>query len=210
MRLSNIRRPSAARLRQVLAGLLIVPFLQACSGLIDLPGSDDAPQIYQLTMPSTIESGAEKGDLRVLVEEPDTSRAIDTDRIALHPSPVELKYYAKSKWTDRVPRLIQSLLVQSLEAKDQIEFAGRSASGTSAPYLLSGTLSNFHADYSGGGPEIVVTLKLNLVDQRTAKILQSQIFESRVEAKRDQTKEVVIAFNEATQSVISQATTGLC
>jgi len=179
--------------------------LGACSGLIDLPGSEDAPQVYQLNAPSDIESAYGNTDWRILVDEPDASRAIDTDRIALRPSEVELSYYAKSKWADRAPRMIQDLMIQSLENAKTVQFAGRGPSGMNAQYLLTGTLDAFHADYTSGKPVASVALKLNLIDQRTGKILESAVFASQAESDRDQAKAVVLAFNEAVQTVMREA-----
>ena len=180
-------------------------FLSACSGLIDLPGSEDAPQVYQLNAPSDIESTYGDTDWRILVDEPHASRAIDTDRIALRPSEVELSYYAKAKWADRVPRMIQHLMIQSLESANALQFAGRGPSGMNAQYLLTGTLDAFHTDYASGKPVVSVALKLNLIDQRTGRILESAVFAAQIEADKDQVKEVVLAFNEATQNVMREA-----
>ena len=181
-------------------------FLSACSGLIDLPGAEDAPQIYQLTAPAEIETVSDAPTKwRILVDEPDASRAIDTDRIALRPSEVELSYYAKSKWADRAPRMIQNLLIQSLENTNALQFAGRGPSGMNAQYLLTGTLDAFHAGYDSGRPVVSVALKLNLIDQRTGGILESAVFASQTESEKDQVKTVVLAFNQATQDVMVQA-----
>ena len=193
-------------IRTHLALCLTAPImLGACSGLIDLPGSEDAPQVYQLTAPSEIEGDYGETDWRILVDEPDASRSIDTDRIALRPSEIELSYYAKSKWADRAPRMIQDLMIQSLENANAVQYAGRGPSGMNAQYLLTGTLDSFHAEYKSGKPVVSVALKLNLIDQRTGRILESAAFTSQAESDKDQVKAVVLAFNEATQSVMRDA-----
>jgi len=193
-------------IRMRLALCLTAPImLGGCSGLIDLPGSEDAPQVYQLTAPAEIDGDFGETDWRILVDEPDASRSIDTDRIALRPSEVELSYYAKSKWADRAPRMIQDLMIQSLENANAVQYAGRGPSGMSAQYLVTGTLDSFHAEYTSGNPVVSVGLKLNLIDQRTGRILESAAFKSEIESDKDQVKAVVLAFNEATQSVMRDA-----
>ena len=187
------------------SGLAISLILTACSGLIDLPGSDDAPQVYQLTAPSDFENVYEKTKWRILVDEPDASRSIDTDKIALRPSEIELSYYAKARWGDRAPRLVQNLVIESLENAGAFEFAGRGPSGMNAQYLLNGTLASFHTNYADGDPIVSVSLRLNLIDQRTGNILESGVFASQIEADRNQVKAVVLAFNEAAQDVMRQA-----
>ena len=192
--------------RMRLAIVMIAPIvLSGCGGLIDLPGSEDAPQVYQLTAPAEFDKTYEKTNWRILVDEPDASRSIDTDRIALRPSEVELSYYSKARWADRAPRMVQNLLIQSLAGTDALEFAGRGPSGMNAQYLLSGTLQSFNANYDSGDVVVFVSLQLNLIDQRTGDILKSGTFASSVNSDRDQVKSVVLAFNEATQDVMSQA-----
>ena len=189
-------------------GILCVSALTGCSGLLGLPGSGDAPQIYRLTPAAEFEAvQAGSQSLRVLVDEPDASRAIDTDRIAIRPSEVEINYYSGAKWSDRAPRLIQSLLIQSLENTGAVQLAGRGSSGMNAQYLINSQLMDFQVEQNGDGAVAHIRIKLNLIEQRRSRILASEIFEAEVDAVDTKSKTVVLAFNEAMNTVLSGAST---
>ena len=189
-------------------GVLCLSALTGCSGLLGLPGSGDAPQIYRLTPAVDFDEALVKSQsLRVLVDEPDASRAIDTDRIAIRPSEVEINYYSGAKWSDRAPRLIQSLLIQTLENTGAVQLAGRGSSGMNAQYLINSQLMDFQVEQDGDGASAHIRLKLNLIEQRRSRILASETFEAQVEAADTKSKTVVLAFNEAMNSVLSEAST---
>ena len=99
------RLPRGSRL----AALLLAAAVAGCTSLI--AGAPSA--IYDLSAPGE-PSGAE-GRAQVLVPEPTTVRALDTDRIAARPSPAEYAYLPGAVWADRLPKLLQTRLVQTLQ-----------------------------------------------------------------------------------------------
>lgn len=176
--------------------------LTACGNLIELPGQGPAPQIYSLTAAQNNAAGQTAMEWRLLVEEPEASRAIDIDRIAVRLSPVEISYYEGAKWSDRAPRLVQSLLIESLDNSGVLQHVGRTGTGVSAQYAVKSNLLAFYAEADGTRPTVIVKLKLTLLDRRTATIVGSRIVESRARAEGSQTRDVVLAFNEATGNVL--------
>lgn len=179
--------------------------VSACGNLIELPGQGPAPQIYNLTATQNIASEQGAMEWRLLVEEPDASRAIDTDRIAIQLSPVEISYYEGARWSDRAPRLVQSLLIESLDNTGVLQHVGRTGTGVNAQYALKTNLLAFCAEADGARPTVVVKIKLTLLDRTKAQIIGSRIIETRKTAGGSQTREVVMAFNEAAGEVLRNA-----
>ena len=194
-----------SRLVHFSACCLVASLISACGSLLDLPGQGPAPQLYDLSALETMGAEQQMGTLRLVVEEPDAPRAIDNDLIALYSSPVEIKYYKDARWSDRVPRMVQTLLLDSFDSTGSFEFVGRDAAGLSAPYSLKGILAGFHTTYAGRRPTAVVKLKLSVIDRGKGQILAARIFESRSEAQADSVRPVVLAFNEAVHQILNDA-----
>ena len=132
MRLGKPRRALAGRW---LALVALLGLVSAC--LLELPGKGTPPRMYVLTPKSTFSDTLPRVDWQLLVELPQAQAGINTARIALRDSPIELRYFELSNWTDLAPRMIQTLIVESFENSDRIVAVGREAIGLRADYVLS-------------------------------------------------------------------------
>ncbi len=176
--------------------------LAACGSLVDLPGSGPAPQIYALSAHET-DRVYEKRNWRLLIDEPVASRTLDTDRIAMWTSQVEVNYITGALWSDRAPRLVQGLLVESFDRTGALELVAPGRAGMRAPYLLQSTLQAFQAE-GGGRRSARIRIKFVLVEQASADILASKVFEREVRARGAGAKSIVLAFNEALGEIAPQ------
>ncbi len=82
--------------------------LAACQ----LPGSGPPPREFRLT-PKTTFDELPKVDWSLVVARPEASPAIDTTRIAVVRTGLEIEYYADARWVDRPAAMLQPILVQS-------------------------------------------------------------------------------------------------
>ena len=73
------------------------------------------PQVYRLTPEADDPPRRPILHRRLVVDIPIASESLDTDRIALIRDRTRFDYYANSLWTDRVPLLVQTLLVEAFE-----------------------------------------------------------------------------------------------
>ena len=116
-------RPSLSRRRVLVAASCVAP-LAGCSVLPDPP----AAQIYRL---SPLADDPPNGRIAAQAAGrstcPTASESLDTDRIALTRGRTRFDYYADSIWTDRVPVLLQGLLVEAFENDGHIAEVGRDA-----------------------------------------------------------------------------------
>ena len=110
--------------------------LTGCGGLLPNPGP--LPTLYTLTPKSTFDEQLPTVGWQLVVEEPRAAGALATQSIAIRTDPVELQYFAGARWTERAPRLIQTLLVESFENTGKIVAVGREAIGLRSDSLLSG------------------------------------------------------------------------
>ena len=99
--------------------------------------SPPAPQIYRLTPVADDPPRRRILHRRLVVDIPTASESLDTDRIALIRDRTRFDYYANSLWTDRVPLLVQTLLVEAFENDGSIAQVGRDAQTLTPDYLLA-------------------------------------------------------------------------
>ena len=74
------------------------------------------------------------------------TKSLGTNRIALTQGPVRFDYYADSVWTDRLPLLLQTLMVEAFEADGRIGQVDREAHSLTYRYLLRTDIRQFEAD----------------------------------------------------------------
>lgn len=187
--------PMLSRRRLLVATSCIVP-LAGCSVLPSPP----AAQIYRIS-PSV--DDPPKGRVlhkRLVVDIPTASESLDTDRIALIRERTRFDYYANSLWTDRVPLLLQGLLLQAFENDGTIADVARDASTLTPDYLLATEIREFEARYTGSGeqaPAAVVAWSLSLVKMPGRQMANRMLITEAVPAARNSIDSVVEAFDAA-------------
>jgi cholesterol transport system auxiliary component len=180
----------------------------ACS--FELPGTGAPPHMYILTPKSTFSEKLPSVKWQLLVEVPQAQAGINTARIALRDSPIEMRYFQLANWTDLAPRMIQTLIVESFENSDRIVAVGREAIGLRADYVLKTELREFQAEFSerlpqntesGIGdiapPTIRVRLNAKLIKMPRRSIVASKNFEYLIDAKENSMEEIIGAFDTA-------------
>jgi cholesterol transport system auxiliary component len=178
--------------------------LGGCS-LPDL-GSGPPPDLYVLSPKSTFSEEIPNVPWQLVVEEPSTAKGIDTDRIAIAPTYLEVKYFSGARWADRAPRMVQQLLIQSFENSKKIVSVGRQSIGLRSDFVLKVELREFQAEKTAeGGTVVRVRLNLKLVRPVLGQIIASQSFESVKPAASENVPDVVQAFDDAVGAVLKRA-----
>ena len=176
--------------------------LSGCGGL--LPSIGPAPNVYDLSPKNTFRGDLPSVQWQLVVEEPVAASGLDTVRIALKPTALEYKYFAQSRWSDRAPRMVQTLMVESFENSGKIVAVGRQSIGLRSDYNLKSELREFQAEYSGDKAPPVVRVKLNskLVRQPRLEIVAAQNFEEVITAEGTEFNAVLLAFDNALNRVL--------
>jgi cholesterol transport system auxiliary component len=191
-------------LRPVFVVVTLGALLAGCVDVI--PGTGPAPDLYNLTPKSTYPPNLPRVTKQLVVEEPLAAGGLDSARIALRPSLTELKYFAKARWVERAPKMIQTLLVESYENTGRIVAVGRQAIGLRSDYNLKSELREFQAEYRNGSaePQIRVRLNVKIVKHPRLAIIASENFERTVQASSDSMPAIVAAFDVALGKVLRE------
>jgi len=192
----GIRHTSIAALLAFVLGGCSLPSL----------GSGPPPDLYVLSPKSTFSDDIPTVAWQLVVEEPSTAKGIDTDRIAIAPQPLEVKYFGGARWADRAPRMVQQLLIQSFENTKKIVSVGRQSIGLRSDFVLKTELREFQAEKTPeGGTVVRVRVNLKLVRPVLGQIIASESFESVKPAASENIPDIVQAFDDAVGAVLKRA-----
>ena len=177
--------------------------LTGCSNLI---GPPNASQIYMLRPTrETAAAGGDKIAWALAIDLPDASDSLDTNRIALSPTDTTLDYYANATWSDRLPNLVQTAILEGFEDNGRIEAVSRELEALKADYILSADIRNFEAHYSqpNGAPNAVVMIVAHMAQSRSRKIVANMTATQNVPASANSVDAVVEAFDVALAAAVA-------
>jgi len=164
------------------------------------------PQLYTLTPKNTFSEGLPAVTWQLLVEPPAAAAGLDSLRIALQSTPLKLDYFADVAWTDRAPKMVQTLIVESFENSGGIISVGRESIGLRANYVLKTELREFQAEYVESGlsapPTVRVRMNAKLVEIPRRAIIAGENFEASTVAESNSLDAIVLAFDESLGKVL--------
>lgn len=181
------------------AAAFLVMALCGCSSLLQRP----VPELYRLTSARAFGSVPKRIDVRLLVLRPRAAPGLDTERIALTRPPLAFDYFAGSAWLAPLPQVVRRALVLSFEKSGALTAGNDEQTGLDQNFFLECEISHFEADYgpSPGPPLARVSLRVWLVRQEGKTVVASATFESRQPAAVNDVPHVVLALDQAFDTV---------
>jgi cholesterol transport system auxiliary component len=132
---------------------------------------------YDLTAPRQVRAGSSAVG-QIAVAEPAAVQPLEADRIIVKEPSGAVSAVAGGQWADRLPRLVQSRLIQTFENSSGLRAVTRPGSGVTPDFLLNSELRAFQIDAGTG--EAVVEISVKLVSDRSGRIATTRIFTGRV------------------------------
>jgi cholesterol transport system auxiliary component len=194
---------ATARLSRRLVPSVLVLALAGCSGLF---GGSAPAHLYRLTPKNTYPANLPHRPVQLLVDVPLAPAGLDSSRIALSRSAVSIDYFADSEWTDRVPLLVQTALLESFENSKAINAIDRESVGLRADFVLKTEIRHFEAvcDSSNGLPEVWVAINVRLVNPADRDIVAQTLFEQHQRASANDVPNIIVAYDEALGRVMKE------
>ncbi len=113
--------------------MLALLALGGCAG--GLPGSSGPPPTFDLTAPRGAQAGGRpRGQL--VVAEPTALSVLNSDRIVVRTEGDQMQLLANAQWSDRLPKLLQTRLVEAFENANRLKAVGTPADRLSADFQL--------------------------------------------------------------------------
>ena len=189
------RRRSPTAIGVIAAAMLGIG-LAGCSSL----GGASPVDTFDLTAPGAATRTTGR-TLQILVPEPVVDRAYDGDRLVVRPSATEIAYFSGAQWSDRLPRLVQSRLIEALERSGRVRAVGRPGQGLAIDRQLVVDLRSF--DYRPAEGRVRVAATVREMDDRSGRIRATRDFEAEAPVAGDTAPAVVRGFDAAFGEVLT-------
>ena len=181
--------------------LVLGCFLTGCSLLFD--GGEPLPlyTLKSLPLKSTYKFGAP-----LAIDLPLSESSLNTARIAVTPSLYQRDYLADGEWPDRLPKVVQEVLLESLSERWGGEHVNRNSAGLQTAYVLFSEIQDFSLYYlETGCAEVRLKIMFKLVDFQNRRVLAAHTFFERVSVASFTMTGIVGAFNQALQTLLEKA-----
>jgi len=190
-------------------GILVVGsasfLLAGCGGSSLIGPTQDPLQIYVLRPQLEKLKGLPAVAWQLTVAPPDAAQSLQTTRIALQRGQT-MDFYANAQWTDSMPQLLQSLLVEAFETSGSIKGVAPESAGVHGDMVLETEIRSFQANYEdqAGAPDIVVTIVARLLTAGSREVVGTLISSHDARAAQNTVPSVVQAFDEATGQTLEE------
>lgn len=129
---------------------------------------------------------------------PTASRMVDSQRIAVRPTPGEIQVYKGAVWAKTPSEQITDTVLRALEDSGKIPAVARQGSGVAADYKLVMDMRRYEADYAGAAmPSATIEVNAKLMHAPDQDIIASRTFLQVVPAAGTDVASVAQAFDQA-------------
>ncbi|MBC5785031.1 membrane integrity-associated transporter subunit PqiC [Ramlibacter sp. USB13] len=109
--------------------------------------------------------------LTLVVFPPEARPSIDTVQMAYTSQPHALAYFARHRWAERPPQMLQPLLVRTLEATGAFTAVVGPPLAGNGTLALRTELTQLVQDFTSDPPVVQLSLRVRLSDDRAQKVL---------------------------------------
>ena len=126
------------------------------------------------------------------------ARMIDSQRIAVRPTPGELQVYKGAIWSKTPTEMVEDGVLRALEDSGKIPAVARQGSGIAADYKLIADLRRFEADYDGAPvPSAIIEMSVKLMHAQDQQVIAARTFLQAQPAGGVEVSQVADAFEVA-------------
>ncbi|KQP08029.1 MAG: ABC-type transport auxiliary lipoprotein family protein [Methylobacterium sp.] len=138
----------------------------------------------------------------VTVAEPVGIQPFEADRIIVREPGGALSFLGGAQWADRLPRLIQTRLIQSLENSGRLKSVSRPGDKIVSDFQLISEIRAF--DIAAGSGEAVVDLSAKIVAEGTGKVVSARVFTARIPVAKVDVASAAVGLDAALARVLGE------
>lgn len=116
--------------------------------------------------------------LQLGIGEPSAAGLLDSDRIPIRMASGSIAYLQGVQWSERLPRLIQSSLIQSFELAHPRQAVARLGDRMVADVGVKGEIRHFEIDEPS--QQAFVELSMQILREPDGRVMAGQIFSARI------------------------------
>lgn len=136
---------------------------------------------------------------QLLIAEPTALKALNSENIVVRLSDSEVQYLANSQWSDSLPRMVQSKLVEAFEDTGRLGGVGRPGQGLAIDYQVVTDIRSFEIDTKGNVANIEISVKL--LNDRNGTVRAQEVFRSSARVTGTGSANLVKALDSAFAAV---------
>jgi cholesterol transport system auxiliary component len=148
-------------------------------GCAVLGGGSTPLDTYELTAPAVPAAGPRRARVQILISQPTALKALDSQNIVVQPEPGTIEYLAGAQWSDRLPEIVQSKLVEAFDRSGRVGGVGRPGEGLAIDYRIMADIRNFGISKTGGD-HAEVELNVKVLNDRNGVVRSSRTFTASV------------------------------
>ncbi|NKK01312.1 ABC transporter [Rhizobium leguminosarum] len=150
-----------------------------------LSGCGTAAKNDTYDLPAAVDgSGPAAKSRQVLIASPTALRSLDSEQIVIRVSPSEIQYLSKAQWGDKLPRIVQSKLVEAFENSGKLGGVGMPGQGLAIDYQIVTDIRSFEIDASNGN-QAVVEISAKILNDRNGSVRTQKVFRAMAPAGGD-------------------------
>lgn len=146
--------------------LLAAAAILLLGGCAAIGGPKTEVKVYSPTASITPDPAWPAADWSLSIGVNAANQMLDSPRIAVRPTPNRFQAYKSAMWTDNVPELLQTTLVEGFEDSGKITSVGRFGAYSRGEFGLVLEVRAFETVYTGDRPEAVIEVQAMLVRLR--------------------------------------------
>ncbi|MEP2922115.1 ABC-type transport auxiliary lipoprotein family protein [Sulfitobacter sp.] len=170
--------------------------LGGCSAISSLNAASEPLDTYDLRPVAGPKSGR-RTTRTLLVAKPQASAPLTSDRILVKPDAVSITYLPEARWSDELPDLVQSVLVQSISGTGRLGYVGRSDAGPIPDKAMLVRIDAFEvAALQDSMFEARVVMDMTIINDSDQRVVGSRQFSQTRAVSSDTPQQIVIVFQE--------------
>ena len=173
--------------------MLALPLLAALLSGCGSKANNDTFDLSLTPMASAADSA--KGR-QILVPEPTALKSLDSEQVVVRVSPSEIRYLANSQWGDRLPRIVQSKLVQAFENSGKLGGVGKPGQGLAIDYQIVTDIRAFEVNASSP-KAATVEISVKILNDRNGSVRAQNVFRATVPVSGEDNATFISGINRA-------------
>lgn len=141
-------------------------------------------------------AGPSAKNRQILVPEPTALKALDSEQVVIRVTPAEIQYLAKARWSDRLPKMVQSKLIEAFENTGKLGGVGRPGEGLAIDYQVVADIRAFEIQ-SAGGDHAHIEISVKILNDRNGTVRAQRVFSADAPARSTSNASFIAALDAA-------------
>ncbi|AGA64823.1 Membrane lipoprotein [Liberibacter crescens BT-1] len=115
-----------------------------------------------------------RNNQQILIPEPTALKLLDSENIVVRSSDSEVQFLKNSQWSDRLPRMVQSKLIESFENSQKLGAVGKPGQGLAIDYQVISVIRAFEINVQL--KRVIIEISIKLINDHNGLVKSQHIF----------------------------------